>query len=470
MSTNKNYGLVYPPRACANTCCKKFGETMAPYLQKRSKNAKNQLLYWRCSSCGRFKTAYDESFFSLFKKSPAIVIGLIKCWAGQLTVAKSISMVQLNLEQNVCEEMVCTLFYRLRQVCSIGIDKDNIKLGGNGKIVEIDESLYARVKHNKGKDLKRAQVWVFGLVERNDHDSKCFMIIVPDREATTLLNIIYSKCMPGSIIYSDCWSSYSKINKLKDFKHFTVNHSLNFIDPDTGACTNKIESLWHSCKAKFKDMNGCTRPMLQSYIDEYVWRYNNNCTTDRKIVFDLMLKELGKNYKPGQKLMEFDKSEQEEEIFDIDSQSGSETGSDRLDELDDLEKGELESGVQRPEEDELSVQNLVERSTHSNTLRDENEEISDEDAESFEEIEEPKKVKDKIEQLTEKLQSLSSDVKKKATLCEIKSLEQPKSSDDQMLQIKKILSNKKNPIACELCGQFMNGEKGIQIHMARKHK
>ncbi|RNA05058.1 hypothetical protein BpHYR1_021470 [Brachionus plicatilis] len=61
---------------------------------------------------------------------------------------------------------------------------------------------------------------------------------------------------------------------------------------------------------------------------------------------------------------------------------------------------------------------------------------------------------------------LPGSVIKKAILCEIKSLEQPKSFDDQM----QILSNKKNPIACELCGQFMNGERGIQIHMARKHK
>ncbi|RNA35484.1 hypothetical protein BpHYR1_034046 [Brachionus plicatilis] len=59
-----------------------------------------------------------------------------------------------------------------------------------------------------------------------------------------------------------------------------------------------------------------------------------------------------------------------------------------------------------------------------------------------------------------------SNVKKKAILCEIKSLEQLKSFDDQM----QILSNKKSSIACELCGQFMNGERGIQIHMARKHK
>ncbi|RNA00667.1 hypothetical protein BpHYR1_035558 [Brachionus plicatilis] len=48
----------------------------------------------------------------------------------------------------------------ITNLCSIDIDKANLKLGGRNKIVEIDESLYAKVKHNKGKDLKRPQVFI----------------------------------------------------------------------------------------------------------------------------------------------------------------------------------------------------------------------------------------------------------------------------------------------------------------------
>ncbi|CAF1057175.1 unnamed protein product [Brachionus calyciflorus] len=78
-------------------------------------------------------------------------------------------------------------------------------------------------------------------------------------EAETLLSIIYEKCRQGSTIFSDCWSCYNKISSLKDFKHQTVNHSLNFVDPNTGTCTNKIESLWNACKHKFKEMHGCQK-------------------------------------------------------------------------------------------------------------------------------------------------------------------------------------------------------------------
>ncbi|CAF0725430.1 unnamed protein product [Brachionus calyciflorus] len=112
----------------------------------------------------------------------------------------------------------------------------------------------AFVKHSKGKDLKRPQVWTFGLVERRDGkaNGKVYLEVVPNREAQTLLAIIYEKVLSGTTIMSDCWSSYDKI----------IN----------GACTNRIESLWNSSKHRFKDMRVTKRSEIQSYLDEFIWR------------------------------------------------------------------------------------------------------------------------------------------------------------------------------------------------------
>ena len=136
-------------------------------------------------------------------------------------------MVELNFEHKLTRDTIASIFTKIKNLCSIDIDKANLKLGGRNKIVEIDESLYAKVKHNKDKDLKRPQVWTFGLVQRPDSltAKKCYLQVVPNREAQTLLEIIYDKCLPGSIVYSDCWSSYDKISKLELVQKLSIIHS-----------------------------------------------------------------------------------------------------------------------------------------------------------------------------------------------------------------------------------------------------
>ena len=109
----------------------------------------------------------------------------------------------------------------------------------------VDESLFVKMKHHKGKDLKIPQVWVFGLYERQT--KKCIFVVVPSRDAFTLLNVIYQYVKPRTVIHSDCWRSNIRIRSLdKHFEHKTVNHNLWFKDPKTGVHTNGIESVWNS--------------------------------------------------------------------------------------------------------------------------------------------------------------------------------------------------------------------------------
>jgi hypothetical protein len=86
----------------------------------------------------------------------------------------------------IARASVVDFFQRLRYVCGKYINET--VLGGASKIVEIDESMFARVKH-RGKDLKRKLVWVFGMKERDS--GKCYMQLVSARNAATLIPIIY---------------------------------------------------------------------------------------------------------------------------------------------------------------------------------------------------------------------------------------------------------------------------------------
>ena len=75
------------------------------------------------------------------------------------------------------------------------MDKKNIHLGGENTNVEIDESLAAKVKHHRGKDLLRKQVWIFGMKERTN--GRIYMEVFPDRTGFTLLGVIFDHIKPG---------------------------------------------------------------------------------------------------------------------------------------------------------------------------------------------------------------------------------------------------------------------------------
>ena len=96
---------------------------------------------------------------------------------------------------------------------------------------------------------------MFGAIERGPR--KCFFFVVKNRKKETLLSLIYDHIAPGSIVYSDMWKAYNDISKLdRNCTHQMVNHSIHFVDPQTGVHTISIESVWKTCKMKFKQICG----------------------------------------------------------------------------------------------------------------------------------------------------------------------------------------------------------------------
>ena len=93
---------------------------------------------------------------------------------------------------------MCDWLNFIREVFIVNAVENSEKIGGPGKIVEIDESKFGKRKY-KGKRVEGE--WVFGGVERES--SACFMVIVPDRSADTLLRIIKENIVEGTTIYSD---------------------------------------------------------------------------------------------------------------------------------------------------------------------------------------------------------------------------------------------------------------------------
>ena len=68
---------------------------------------------------------------------------------------------------------------------------------------------------------------------------ECFLVEV-QRDANTLLPLIAQYIHPGSIVYSDEWSSHNnQLSASTGLRYLTVNHSLHFVDPNKGAHTKE---------------------------------------------------------------------------------------------------------------------------------------------------------------------------------------------------------------------------------------
>ena len=108
------------------------------------------------------------------------------------------------------------------------------------------------------------------------------MEVVQRRDAATLMPIVTAHTAPGSVIHSDMWAAYRRVQQLPPVAaHNTVNHSRNFVDPVTGVHTQNIESYWN-------------RVQLPSYLDEFMWRERHGKTY--RDTLDNIIRDIAQDY------------------------------------------------------------------------------------------------------------------------------------------------------------------------------
>ena len=122
------------------------------------------------------------------------------------------------------------------------------------------------------------------------------MCVVPNRTAATLLPIIQSHVVSGTIIHSDQGSMYNRVASLPAVaSHGTVNHSIECVNTTTGVHTQNIESYWNREETKLKRMKGCHQTELPSYLDEFMWRERHGDDSAR-LVFNNIIRDIAAQY------------------------------------------------------------------------------------------------------------------------------------------------------------------------------
>lgn len=243
--------------------CPKCGSQMS----LKTRQDRTDGFMWFCRKKGRenahecTKSVRDGSWFSHSHLSIVQILKMTRLW-----YAKAMHE-YIMYEVKVFEHAVTDWCMFCREVCQeIMMNERAEKIGGFGKIVEIDESKFGKMKYGRGKPVKGE--WVFGGVERES--GKCFFRVVEKRDAETLLPIVRDWVLPGTTIYSDCWKAYNCLEK-EGYEHLRVNHSLTYVDPETGAHTNSIEGTWSAIKRALRGTHHVPGE-FDSYLAEYMWR------------------------------------------------------------------------------------------------------------------------------------------------------------------------------------------------------
>jgi IS1 family transposase len=150
---------------------------------------------------------------------------------------------------------------------------DELRIGGQGVTVEADETYLTAKKAARGRDVRTNPTWLWGAVERGSNRS--IIVIVPDRTAQTLAQLIQTYIRPGSTIVTDGFASYPPAIANQLFmQHKVVIHRQNFVNPtDLEAHTQTIDGKWGNYKLDtHKHLRGIHDIPLDHHIKEYNWR------------------------------------------------------------------------------------------------------------------------------------------------------------------------------------------------------
>jgi transposase-like protein len=185
-----------------------------------------------------------------------------------------ISAKQIQRETGVTYKTAWRIFRQIRSLLS----EPDMQL--EGSTIEMDETYYGGKRKNKhgtrgvrgrpseGDD----KTPVFGMVERK---GRVVARVTPNVKAETLYPIIREHVLPESTVFTDEYSVYDKLaNGENRYAHRRINHSEKvYVMGDVH--TNTIDGFWSLIKRGIGGAyHSVGRHYLQTYLDEYSFRYN----------------------------------------------------------------------------------------------------------------------------------------------------------------------------------------------------
>ncbi|KAE9362356.1 hypothetical protein PF008_g150 [Phytophthora fragariae] len=232
-----------------------YDKIMAATIDERAR--------WRCrrKGCRDYEVSVRAgSFFAKSKLPLTKCLRLLLFWCSYLPVGIAQQWLDISAVATIDWYNFC------RNICYKEMLTCNMQIGGPGHIVEIDETSLKK-KSKYGRGLQHPDNWLFGGIDRTTN--LWFGILTgADRKKKTLSPILRKHVKVKTTIISDAFASYVSVNdnhtlennrflRGMDYTHRWANHEECFVDPVTGAHTNRIEGAWEvRIKRHLKRMRG----------------------------------------------------------------------------------------------------------------------------------------------------------------------------------------------------------------------
>ena len=186
-----------------------------------------------------------------------------------------ISAKQIQRETGVTYKTAWRMFKQIRSMMSDG----DLEL--EGPTVEVDETYVGGVrKYGVGRPMRgdKTKTPVVAIVQRG---GKAIARVIPDVRGSSLLPVVRKHVVPGSVIYTDELGGYAGISTMLDkngkpmrYRHYRIRHS-DRVYVRGHIHTNSVEGFWSLIKNGIRGVYHSVSPKyLQSYLDEYSFRYN----------------------------------------------------------------------------------------------------------------------------------------------------------------------------------------------------
>jgi len=185
-----------------------------------------------------------------------------------------VSAKQIQRETGVTYKTAWRMFKQIRTLMSEDISLE-------GSTIEIDEAYMGGKNKNKHRSKIRRdlrgrdaddKIPVLGMVERG---GRVIARVTPDVKTSTVFPIIHEYVMPASIVYTDEYSIYDQLGRThKEYVHHRIRHADKiYVMGDVH--TQTIEGFWSLVKRGIGGVyHSVSRKYLQSYLNEYAFRYN----------------------------------------------------------------------------------------------------------------------------------------------------------------------------------------------------